>query len=140
MKACVPGIEIVNAGHSYGYAPFPPEQISAVIDLCQDILARHKISPQHVLAHSDIAPGRKQDPGELFPWQLLAENGVGIWPVANDQISPAEDLAKYGYDITDLPAAITAFQRHFRPDLINDQWDDECGARLSSLFAIIQSA
>jgi N-acetylmuramoyl-L-alanine amidase len=132
------GIEIVNPGHTYGHQPFPPAQILSVIHLCREIIARHSILPSHVLAHSDIAPTRKQDPGELFPWQTLAENGVGIWPMPGDKISPAADLGKYGYDISNLPAAITAFQRHFRPSLINHHWDDECGQRLAGLLALCQ--
>jgi N-acetylmuramoyl-L-alanine amidase len=135
------GIEIVNPGHTFGHAPFPPEQISAVIKLCQDIIARHHILPQHVLAHSDIAPARKQDPGALFPWEELAKNGVGVFPAQTDSfpLKTADDLAKYGYDIANLTAAITAFQRHFRTENINGEWDDECAARLGSLLAIAES-
>ena len=71
------GIEIVNPGHALGYTTFPKRQIAAVIELCRDITTRHAIRPQRVLAHSDVAPGRKIDPGEKFPWRKLAEAGVG---------------------------------------------------------------
>lgn len=136
------GIEIVNPGHEYGYAPFPPEQIAAVIDLCSSILARYPgILPQYVLAHSDIAPTRKMDPGELFPWAELAAEGVGLFPIVDEQTSRRADeidLKIYGYDISNLPAAITAFQRHFRQHDVNGRWDDECGEILAELLAVIQ--
>jgi N-acetylmuramoyl-L-alanine amidase len=74
------GIEIVNPGHEFGYIPFPEEQIEAVIELSRGILARHPIPPSRILGHSDVAPARKEDPGELFPWQYLAKNGIGVWP------------------------------------------------------------
>ena len=74
------GIEIVNPGHEWGYLPFPAAQMEAVAALCRDILARHPIPARHVLAHSDVAPRRKRDPGELFDWRLLARRGVGLWP------------------------------------------------------------
>jgi len=131
------GIEIVNPGHEFGYMPFPDAQITAVTKLCRDILSRHAIQPHHVLAHSDIAPARKMDPGELFPWARLAEDGVGLWPPQKGEGRGERgelDLAIYGYDISSLSAAIIAFQRHFRPEKINGEWDDECGARLSNLL------
>lgn len=128
------GIEIVNPGHEFGYVPFPDAQIQSVILLCKDILSRHDIPPQHVLAHSDIAPTRKMDPGELFPWQTLAENGVGLFPFSLPK-GRGECLSNYGYDISNLPAAITAFQRHFRAEKMTGEWDDECAARLNSLLA-----
>jgi N-acetylmuramoyl-L-alanine amidase len=74
------GIEIVNPGHEFGYRSFPDAQIAAVIELSLDIFSRHAIPPERVLAHSDIAPARKQDPGELFPWEMLAKAGIGVWP------------------------------------------------------------
>src|SRR5690606_12608308 len=73
------GIEIANPGHEFGYRPFPDVQIEAVIRLCHGILSRHPIPPRNVLAHSDIAPDRKEDPGELFPWSQLAAEGIGLW-------------------------------------------------------------
>jgi len=114
------GIEIQNPGHEYGYRPFPEEQMKVVAELCHGIIDRHKILPAHVLAHSDIAPERKEDPGELFPWQALSEQGIGLWPEAGEH--EAEDigviLTKYGYDPRiDLKTRITAFQRHFEPEV-----------------------
>ena len=121
------GIELVNPGHEFGLRPFPSPQIEALIPLAQAILSRHPIPARHVLGHSDIAPTRKQDPGELFPWHRLAEHQIGIWPQAAE---PRWDLLTalqdWGYDISDANAAITAFQRRFRPRLINGCGDDEC--------------
>ena len=74
------GIELVNPGHEFGYVPFTDDQIASLIELAQGIVARHAIPPARVLGHSDVAPARKTDPGELFPWQRLAENGIGLWP------------------------------------------------------------
>ena len=117
------GIELVNPGH----CPFPIAQIDALIPLAQAILARHPIPARHVLGHSDIAPCRKQDPGELFPWEYLARNGIGIWPPsAEPRVDLRPALQLWGYDISDEKAAISAFQRHFRPRLINGISDGEC--------------
>ncbi len=74
------GIELVNPGHEFGYEPFPEEQIAALIDLAGGILSRHPIPAHRVVGHSDVAPARKMDPGERFPWKQLAEFGIGIWP------------------------------------------------------------
>ncbi len=74
------GIELVNPGHEFGYEPFPCAQIAALIDLAHGILKRHPIPPHRVLGHSDVAPARKTDPGEFFPWRHLAEFGIGLWP------------------------------------------------------------
>lgn len=131
------GIEIDNPGHEHGYRAFPERQIAAVIALCRDICERRAILPEDVLAHSDIAPERKEDPGELFPWDLLAEEGIGLWssPVKitggrflqeGDRGQPVEALQSmlglYGFDLSvtgDFDAQTTlcvmAFQRHFRP-------------------------
>src|SRR6185437_9705520 len=93
------GIEIANPGHRLGYRPFPKPQMDAVAKLCKEILSRHDISARNVVAHSDIAPTRKKDPGELFDWKGLAEQGIGLWPAKNAAAhSPSEDLQKYGYD------------------------------------------
>ncbi len=84
------GIEIVNPGHEWGYRPFPALQMAAVCDLCLAILARHPgIAAHGVVAHSDVAPDRKQDPGELFDWEGLAANGVGLWPAGVVGLWPA---------------------------------------------------
>jgi N-acetylmuramoyl-L-alanine amidase len=135
------GIEIVNPGHEFGYVPFAAPQIAALIDLAQGILSRHPIPAQRVLGHSDVAPARKMDPGELFPWSQLAEFGIGVWPDIHGRWeASAADLARYGYGLTpqtDVPlaAAVTAFQRHFRPDEITGAWDGECAAMLAALLA-----
>ncbi len=131
------GIEIVNPGHEFGYRDFPPTQIEAVITLCKDILSRHAISPRNVVAHSDVAPERKDDPGELFPWQQLAKQGIGLFPPASAKTATADRLAEYGYNTADLPKTITAFQRHFRPKLLNGKWDNECGQLLAALLSMI---
>ena len=137
------GIEIVNPGHEWGYRPFPALQMAAVCDLCLEIMARHPIDPRNVVAHSDIAPDRKQDPGELFDWQGLAANGVGLWPGAD--AAPAEEaallpiLGAIGYR-TDLPLSVllTAFQRHWLPGRADGIADAATRTRVpavASLFA-----
>ena len=130
------GIELVNPGHAFGYRPFLPEQIAALTTLCHSILMRHPIPSWRVLGHSDVAPARKEDPGELFPWARLAKAGIGLWPTARDSDLGPEALARYGYDPSaPLEKVILAFQRHFRPDVLNGQWDDECAALLAGLLA-----
>jgi len=127
------GIEIQNPGHGHGYRPFPAAQMQSVAELCRDIIARHKILPYHVLAHSDIAPARKIDPGELFPWASLARQGVGLWPQpsgterldAEEEPTPEDALIdlliRYGYDAAcERKTLITAFQRHFEPEAFED--------------------
>src|SRR6201996_5388422 len=93
------GIELVNPGHEFGYVPFAEPQIAALIDLAQTILKRHPIPPHRVLGHSDVAPARKEDPGELFPWAQLAEFGIGLWPSTKSGKGEAkpDDLARFGY-------------------------------------------
>ena len=143
VNGCSIGIELVNPGHEFGYVPFAEQQIAALIDLARGILARHAIPPSRVLGHSDVAPGRKSDPGELFPWERLAAAGIGLWPKASDRglgETPATALARYGYGLpphTDvsLEAVITAFQRHFRPSDVNGRWDNECDSALAALLA-----
>jgi len=134
------GIEIVNPGHDWGYRAFPALQMAAVCDLCLDILARHPIPPRNVVAHSDIAPDRKQDPGELFDWEGLARNGVGLWPGANP-MAPAEGdtltlLGAIGYR-TDLPlpVLVTAFQRHWLPGRADGITDAATRARIAAVAA-----
>lgn len=125
INSCSIGIEIQNPGHQFGYVPFHDVQMDAVEELCEDIMARHKILPHNVLGHSDVAPARKKDPGELFPWEGLARNGVGIWP-QEIGTSPAKGeiydlLVAYGYDPSlDEKTLITAFQRHFEPEAFQD--------------------
>ena len=130
------GIELVNPGHEFGYRAFPDAQIAALIELCRDIFTRHTIAPSHVLGHSDVAPARKDDPGELFPWERLAREKIGLWPHRPAGEAGAEALARYGYDPNaPLEKVITAFQRHFRPARLDGKWDAECGRLLASLLA-----
>lgn len=116
------GVEIVNPGHEYGYRPFLEGQIQSVIALCQQIQKKYKI--QHVLAHSDVAPDRKEDPGEWFPWENMALNGVGVWPSVSDEdlvkskgMSVATALYDFGYRGVDPKKNLIAFQRHFVPEV-----------------------
>jgi len=153
------GIEIVNPGHSFGYPDFPPSQIEAVIALCRDICQRWAILPQRVLAHSDTAPGRKIDPGEKFPWDILASAGVGHYvdPVpitAEDVLAIGAQgevvqefqakLAFYGYDVAttgnfdaSTEQVVAAFQRHFRPALVDGVADTSTRETLASLIAAL---
>ena len=134
------GIEIVNPGHEWGYRPFPARQMSAVCDLCLGILGRHPIPPVNVVSHSDIAPDRKQDPGELFDWEGLAQNGVGLWPKTEAApVQPeavAATLAAIGYPIPDLPTTLRAFQRRWRPALVNGEPDEQTRERLAAVAAL----
>ncbi len=129
------GIELVNPGHEYGYRAFPDVQVASLIRLSQGIVMRHPIATSQVLAHSDVAPARKEDPGELFPWEKLAAAGIGLWPQGSAGEVGPEGLVRYGYD-PDAPQdkVITAFQRHFRPTRLDGKWDAECAALLASLI------
>lgn len=138
INSCSIGIEIHNPGHELGYPDFPEKQMSSVEALCLDILARHSIPPQRVLAHSDVAPARKSDPGEKFDWQRLAAAGAGLWvepePLKDGGLAMKQGdegggvwgmqamLQAYGYGIVTNGTydeatcqVVTAFQRHFRP-------------------------
>ena len=144
------GIEVVNPGHEFGYRAFPQVQMDAVVELSQRILQRHPlIVARNVIAHSDVAPDRKQDPGELFDWTFLAERGVGL--VVSDPVSegcvvdaPRQamlKLQKYGYDVkvADMwdgasVLVAVAFQRHFRQANISGVWDAECTFILDKLL------
>ncbi len=141
LNSCSIGIEIHNQGHDFDYRDFPETQMRAVIALCGDILGRHAIPPHRVLAHSDIAPGRKRDPGEKFDWQMLAEAGIGLWvppaEITDDgALGPGDEnpsvlefqqqLAAFGYGVETtgtygkgLESVVQAFQRHFRPERID---------------------
>ncbi len=121
------GIELVNPGHEFGLTPFPDDQMAALIDLCGEILSRHRVPPVNIVGHCDIAPRRKQDPGELFAWQRLAQAGFGLWPdIPNAAQRPVpEMLAAIGYETLDLEKTIQAFQRHYRPNLIDGLPDEE---------------
>lgn len=154
------GIELVNPGHEHGYRPFPPAQMAAFVHLARGILARHAIPPHGVVGHSDTAPTRKTDPGELFDWRGLAADGIGVWPDLAAKPAPCASglalgqagdavrelqrkLAAYGYEIeTDglfgshTQQVVTAFQRHFRPWRIDGQADDETLSYLDKLLKI----
>jgi N-acetylmuramoyl-L-alanine amidase len=142
------GIELANLGHEHGYEPFPPAQIAATINLCQDIMRRHELRPASVIGHSDVAPTRKSDPGELFPWELCAKYGVGLWhdvapfqqiEVCEIEAADLKKLQAFGYHVetenqTQIQACITAFQRHFRPHNLSGKWDNECNEIINSLI------
>jgi N-acetylmuramoyl-L-alanine amidase len=154
------GIEVVNPGHEFGYRAVPEIQMKAVAALSMEIIQRHKIAPRDVVGHSDIAPQRKEDPGELFNWQWLARQGVGLWPgkrgrgvekgralkagdEGEDVLKMQSFLAEYGYEVAhdgrfDEPTqkVVVAFQRHFRPSDIRGVWDEACEAALAGLLAI----
>jgi N-acetylmuramoyl-L-alanine amidase len=135
------GIELVNPGHEFGYRPFPKPQIEAQLPLLADIVKRHDIPRANVVGHSDIAPARKEDPGELFPWDLLARYRLTL---AKPELTmrliydnPGAfflALERFGYDITDQPAAVRAFQRRWRPSRIDGEIDGQIGALLFELL------
>ena len=154
------GIEMVNPGHELGYQPYSEEQMIALEELARDILTRHPIPPERVLAHSDVAPGRKQDPGELLDWRRLARRGIGLWPELPKIKSTGESLRQgddgmvvaaaqaalraYGYGIEPNGVydeqtldVVTAFQRHFRPKRFDGGFDVETAAVLKTLLNMI---
>ncbi len=135
------GIEIVNPGHEWGYRPFPEAQIGALLPLVADIVQRHGITRGNVVGHSDIAPARKEDPGELFPWFELAKRRLALPRPTKNLMDPYWTdggfllaLERFGYDVVDGPAAVRAFQRRFRPELIDGMIDGECRAILLALL------
>jgi N-acetylmuramoyl-L-alanine amidase len=151
------GIEIANPGHQFGYPDFPRAQIAAVIELCRDIIARRGIRPERVLAHSDVAPGRKIDPGEKFPWAALAGAGVGLWAepqhaqAGEDALMKGDHgvavarlrtmLHRFGYalplnDAFDGPleVVVAAFQAHYRQRRVDGIADGETVAVLDHLL------
>jgi N-acetylmuramoyl-L-alanine amidase len=135
------GIEIVNPGHEFGYRPFPEEQMDAVCLLVTEIVRTYAIEPRNVVGHSDIAPARKEDPGELFDWERLARLGLVVpRPKKNLQDPLWSDaafllaLGRYGYAIDDGPSAVVTFQRRFRPENIDGMIDGECRAILWGLL------
>ncbi len=157
------GVEIHNPGHEWGYVDFPDIQMHAVEALCLDIIGRRRIRPERVLAHSDVAPRRKQDPGEKFPWPRLARAGIGHWiePEPVDVAQPGlvagvagplvaevqKRLAAYGYGIeaTGLVDAqtefvVAAFQRHFRPGRVDGAIDQSTITTLERLIAALPEA
>jgi len=144
------GIELVNPGHGPNYTPFPAAQMESLLELSSQIIARHQIPPHHVLGHSDIAPGRKVDPGEFFNWEWLAQNGVGVYPplrVASERDGEMLDvlaiqrlLQDIGYHIPLLGTldtytlnVIKAFQMHFMPESIDGHITKALGIRLNQV-------
>jgi N-acetylmuramoyl-L-alanine amidase len=135
------GIEIVNPGHEWGYRPFPDVQVDAVIELVADIKTRHTVTRGNVVGHSDIAPQRKQDPGELFPWSRLAKLRLALPRPTKNLMDPGWSdagfllaLERFGYDVSDPLAATVAFQRRFRPELLDGTIDMECRCLLLALL------
>jgi N-acetylmuramoyl-L-alanine amidase len=152
------GVEIANPGHDFGYPDFPKRQIAAVIALCRGIIARRGIKPERVLAHSDVAPSRKQDPGEKFPWKLLADSGVGEW-VTPSRITDKGPSFAFGHESDDVRGlqmaladfgygvpvtgkfdeitrdVVTAFQRHFRTAKVDGVAD---GSTLRTLHKLLE--
>ncbi len=145
------GIELVNPGHEWGYRPFPEPQMVALVDLARAIMARWRMPSWQVVAHSDIAPDRKEDPGELFDWQRLAKEGIGIWPPltaigdATGEVQAEargrEALAAIGYPLEDAGVSfrqsLIAFQRRFRPRLLDGRPDDETLQRLDDVVTLL---
>ncbi len=161
INACSIGIELVNPGHEFGYRAFPEAQMMALIDLAQQIVRRYDISPVRVLGHSDVAPERKEDPGELFDWKRLAEHGVGFWPkhVPGDLAVPGDravlqpgdqgravqtlrqQIARIGYRLEvgdcydpQMKLVVAAMQRHFRPGRIDGVADAQTQAIVRALL------
>ncbi|MFN9846994.1 MAG: N-acetylmuramoyl-L-alanine amidase [Alphaproteobacteria bacterium] len=151
------GIEIVNPGHEWGYRPFPDAQIESVIALVADIRSRWDIEDRDIVGHSDVAPDRKDDPGELFPWKRLAEAGHGLWaewpPAPGAPIGEGEEgaavfalqagLTRLGFDLPPsgrfdaaTTVAVRAFQRHWRPEKVDGIADGDTRARLIALLRI----
>jgi len=135
------GIEIVNPGHDWGYRPFPDAQIASVVRLVAEIKDRHEITRGNVVGHSDIAPARKRDPGELFPWAELARRRLALPRPTKNLVDPGWGesgflmaLERFGYDVTDPMAAIMAFQRRFRPELVDGEIDAELRTILLALL------
>lgn len=135
------GIELVNPGHEFGYRPFPEPQMDALLPLLGDIMDRHDIPRANVVGHSDIAPARKTDPGEYFDWGKLGQLGLALeTPKARMNLfydNPGAfylALERFGYDISDGRAAVRAFQRRWRPEIIDGEIDGEIGGILFELL------
>jgi len=149
------GVEIVNPGHEWGYRPFPEPQMTSVEALCRDIQARRRIPAHRVVGHSDIAPTRKSDPGELFDWPRLARAGIGLWPPPAPELrsrrgrgvgvveraAALSDLARIGYQVepgNEAPA-LTAFQRRYRPERWDGRLDGETAGRLAEVRQAVEA-
>ena len=157
LNAVSIGVEIVNPGHRHGYRPFPDAQVAAIIALIGDIRTRWSVPDDRIVGHSDIAPARKDDPGELFPWSRLAGAGHGLWadppaapgaPLGRGDEGPGvfalqAGLTRLGYDLPpsgayddDTVVVVTAFQRHWRPRRVDGVADGETRARLVALLRV----
>lgn len=136
INSCSIGIELANPGHSHGHTPFPEAQIDSLIRLACDIQSRWNIPASRILGHSDVAPRRKQDPGHLFPWRLLATENLGLWPLkSNKQCDDVvKGLDQIGYETLSPPHALLAFQRHFQPHKIDGVVDTETLCLLQGLL------
>ena len=141
INSCSLGIELQNPGHEFGYRAFPDAQITVLIDLCSDILSRHTIPAHRIIGHSDVAPSRKEDPGELFDWRRLANAGIGRLPEktnGNDGMIEQEaraSLTAIGYD-PEIPLdhVLTAFQRHYRQSNVDAQLDTQTAGLIRALM------
>ena len=140
------GIELVNKGHEFGYVAFSKKQLSSLVKICRNLIKKYKIEKKFIVGHSDIAPLRKKDPGEKFPWQNLAKHKIGIWHSfkpnflkkyrkikisKKEQIKFVQNLSNIGYYFSlkknlNKNKVFKAFQRHYRKDLINGVPDKEC--------------
>jgi N-acetylmuramoyl-L-alanine amidase len=156
LNAVSIGIEIVNPGHEWGYREFPERQMAAVEALCRDIVARRRIPSYRVVGHSDIAPTRKSDPGELFDWPLLGRAGIGLWPEPAADIARRRgrgvgmveraralaDLARIGYEVVpgNETPALAAFQRRYRPERWDGRIDGETAHRLADVRQAVDAA
>jgi N-acetylmuramoyl-L-alanine amidase len=135
LNACSIGVELVNPGHEFGYRPFPEAQMRTLLRLAREIVGRWAIPPERVLGHSDVAPRRKQDPGELFDWRRLAAEGLALWPApAASAADAVAALAACGYEVVDPQASLLAFQRRFRPARLDGAADEETGALIAGLL------
>ncbi|GAB4232146.1 MAG: N-acetylmuramoyl-L-alanine amidase [Methyloligellaceae bacterium] len=162
VNSCSIGIEVHNPGHEFGYPDFPEAQMRAVEALSADIVTRNRIARARVLAHSDVAPARKMDPGEKFDWRRLAEAGAGLWvepePLGDDAgLAPGQEgeavlalqeaLAAFGYAVapsgvydTATRDVVTAFQRHYRPQRVDGNADRSTRRTLERLLAALKTA
>lgn len=154
LNATSIGVELANPGHDWGYRPFAARQIAALVDLLGGLRERHRLAPDFLLGHSDIAPSRKIDPGELFPWRELADAGIGMWPEESEPLPGRPDLAgafrrlseigyavpttrEEGSDILNPDSAATdvikAFQRRYLPGQVDGRLDTLTAARIAGV-------
>ena len=141
------GIELVNKGHQFGYTSFTKKQLTSLTKLCKSLIKKYKIKSKNIVGHSDIAPLRKIDPGEKFPWKILAKKKIGIWHNCNPQslfkyrkikilskeekIKFIKNLNRIGYCLSNndkslFVKTLRVFQMHYRKELITSILDKEC--------------